>query len=205
VADSLSSLSTKDFLAFLDLALLPRPGAGEFPHAAGDQHSTNDLSCRCWDHRRCIDYLCDREGDGSAWGLAQVFVALAALISQGVNVAPAIGIHNRTYFATNVDATSRLLGIVFPFNVDGGEARARLQRRERAPLVDVAYVVLGTGGTARPLLTQVNAGRAKASGAAGAGKAEEPMLRIRFLEQFREAMEAGQLRDFVEGMYRGEM
>jgi len=189
LADELAALGTPRFQDFLDRAIVPRPRDEEHRHIAGNQHKGGDCFCDCWDHRQCIDFLCDV--DTAVEPVAQLLLALAKIAAQGVNV---------TFIPKrNVPANIRLSGsfgefdlcIVYPFNFDAEKTEVAI-RDSRPGTGEPGYIVLGTSGRAgRPSLARISQARVRPDAPLQAANSTNPMLRAVYNDELTASMDAG--------------
>lgn len=199
LSDHLVPLSTRDFLAFLDLALLPRPH-GSVAHSSGTQHTPSDFRCDCWDHRTCIDLLTETEG-ASMQAFANVLAALAALRQSNVAFVLRYLPNHRTYLELTLNGSTRYLAVIHPFGLDAAETEARLRPHRDGAALDPGYMILGTKGKARSLVNTVSAELASGLGGTHAGRAVRPGLRAIYQEDFELAFETNDLQHVLESLF----
>ena len=196
LSGNLVALGTQRFQEFLDRAIIPQPPEPTEAHAAGEMHPGSDRDCQCWQHRRCIDRLCDC--DDAAEPLAQVLLAMARIEAGGFGIEPMANSGTPANVRLSDASGTMDLCVVYPFGLDAEHAeRAIRGGRERPRLLDVGHVVLGTSGrSGRPRLSEVLQGRADKDGPVRQGDAEVPVFKAVYYEEFMAACD-GNLREFL--------
>jgi len=207
MAEQLCSLGTVEFMAVLDVGVLPRsPIPGEH-HVAGVMHPAGDGECRCWRHRECIDFVSDEEA--SAEPVAHLLAAMAAIDVAGLIVRFVYDRGRRTNLVIRLGVGDMAVGLVFPFHLDAEGTEEGIWGRDRVSLIDSAYIVLGVGERAalpsmRLRVASIDSAMARPVGAIRAGMAAAPVLRAVYAAEFWKAEELGSLREvlgarFLEG------
>ncbi len=197
ILDQLAGLTTTEFLAVLDVGVLPRPAPDDERHVAGAAHLGGDFRCRCWRHRECVDRLADE--DEAAEPVAQVILALAALPARGVPVRIAYDASTRTNVVARLGDVQLPIGVVFPFDFDAEGTEVALWGRKRAALVDSAYIVLGVGERAvRPRTSSIDAALARPIGVLRVGTSAAPMLKAVYSAEFWNGVAEGRIRQVLE-------
>lgn len=201
VAAQLASLRTKEFLAFLDLAILPNPRTDAELHVAGETHKDGDFLCRCWTHRECVDKLADE--DESSEPLVHILMAIGALEQQGINVSFFYNDSDRrTYLRVRIGDGNRLLAAVYPFDFDAEGTDRRLMGKARPRILDCGYIVLGTAGrSGRLRIGALEAGVPSPRGSVRAGTAARPTLRAIYNEEFWKEFQAGTLEPRIRELF----
>jgi hypothetical protein len=197
----LCALTTTEFMAVLDVGVLPRPAAGSERHVAGVVHPNGDYLCRCWWHRECVDFMTDQ--DGMAEPIAHLILAMAALDAAGVQVRPRYVAGQRTNTVLACGGAQVSVGVVFPFQLNAEGTEEGLWGKDRAGLVDSCYIVLGVAErpeapSMRPRVALIDAARPRPVGAVRQGMSGGPMLRAIYGAQFWRAQAEGRLRVMVE-------
>jgi hypothetical protein len=200
VTDQLVPLTVRDFLGFLDLALIPRPQGAALLHPSGIGHDPADLLCDCWDHRRCIDSLTNL-GTTSAAALVEVLTALGAMRAAGLVFTMVYLENHRTYLAVQFATSLRHVAVVHPFGLDAAEVNHRLSPERRATVLDAGYVILGTKGHARRLSGTTPIAAAPAPGPIHAGRVSYSGVRALYSEDLEAAIRAHDLARAVEGLF----
>jgi len=195
----LVALDTRDFLGFLDVAILPHPQDEGDLHPAGVKHEPADYCCKCWDHRECIDRVA--ESDDSAKPLAEVLVAAAMLRKSAVPIHPEYRQDKRTNFVIG-DGVRRPLGIVHPLNFNPETAEKNLRGKGRSTSLDSPYVILCAGEKAKSFASnKVNAGIAALPGGTNMGRSNTGGLRVIFrnelLSRFRKGTLSARVNDLI--------
>jgi hypothetical protein len=196
VAQQLVPLGLRDFLALLDLSLLPQPHGNGTLHASGVSHLPDDLVCTCWQHRLCVDILTDATND-STKAFANVLYVLAALRASGLLFVFRYLTNHRTCLELTLDGTVRYLAVVDPFGLDASETELRLMPARGAAALDTSYIILGTKGRARRLVGSISPALAPSTGATNLGRATPPTLRAMYFEDICSAMDAGTVQQAV--------
>jgi hypothetical protein len=199
IADRLIKLSTLEFLAFLDMALLPQPALGTPRHPAGELHEGGDYRCMCWTHRRCVDFLADEQP--SAEPVAEVLAAVAAVEQAGVSAQPVCYDRRRTVFRILVGDRARHIAAIFPFHADA-DGTEEILAGSRAATADILYIVLGTEGRpARMRTSEAIASRASPSGSNRASLAARPRLRVAYSAAFVSSVDRDEVPAFLTGQF----
>jgi len=196
-AAALASLGTRRFQDFLDRAIVPRPRDESNRHAAGQQHEGGDYFCDCWQHRQCIDFLCDKEI--AAEPVAQLLLALATIAAQGLNVS--------LIPVTDSPANIRLSGplgefnlcIVYPFHFDAEETETSIRGGARPKTSEPGYIVLGTSGRAgRPSLARISQAVARPTAPLQAANASAPTLKAIYYDELATSATTGNLAQLLQ-------
>jgi len=175
LSGELAALGTTRFQDFLDRAIVPRPSDANHRHAARQQHPGGDGSCNCWQHRKCIDTLCDVAT--AAEPLAHLLLALSLIAAQGLDVS----LVSTPGLPENIRVSGAFgeikLCIVYPFNFDAEQTEEAIRGGSRPKTGEPGYIILGTSGRAgRPRLTTISQAVARPVAPLQAANAAEPVL-----------------------------
>lgn len=182
LAGELAALGTTRFQDFLDRAIVPRPGDANHRHAARQKHPGGDCSCACWEHRKCIDTLCDV--GAAAEPLAHLLLALSWVAAQGLDV----NLVSTPGLPENIRVSGTLgevkLCIVYPFNFDAEQTEEAIRGGLRPKTGEPGYIILGTSGRAgRPRLATISQAVARPVAPLQAANAAEPVLKAIYYDE----------------------
>jgi hypothetical protein len=197
LADTLVALGTMRFQDFLDRAIVPRPREEKHRHAAGQQHDGGDYFCECWQHRQCIDVLCD--DDNAAGPIAHLLLALARITAQGLNVS----LIPMSDSPANIRVSGPLgqfdLCIVYPFNFDADATEFAVCGGARPQTAEPGYIVLGTPGRAgRPTLANISQAVARRAAPLQAASVTETLMRAVYNDELVASSAAGNLAELIQ-------
>jgi hypothetical protein len=157
------------------------------------------LLCTCWDHRKCVDSLADK--DASAYPLAVILEALAAMEVACLDVCLQYDKDRRTNVCLTVAGRPLHIGVVYASDLNAEGTERALWGQRLAKMVDSPYIVLGTGGRLRrPPLAGINPSRAAPSGGVRASSSTSPVLRALYYDGFQAALEQGTLPTALQGL-----
>jgi len=189
--------TTTEFMAFLDVGIVPQRRDGAPLHPAGVLHPGGDFLCKCWDHRMCIDKLCDEEATASPFAI--ILEALAGMEVAGIAVRVLYDRARRTNVHITVEGQQAHVGVVYPFFLNAEGTEQAIWGERSANLVDSPYIVLGSGGRlCRPALADINPSRAAGSGAVRPEIGARSTLRAIYFNEFWASYEKGTLSDIVQ-------
>jgi hypothetical protein len=182
LAVELAALGTTRFQDFLDRAVLPRPNNGNHRHAARQQHPGGDSSCDCWQHRKCIDMLCDVAT--AAEPLAHLLLALGWIVAQGLEVSVVSMPDSPENIRISGAFGEVKLCIVYPFNFDAEQTEEAIRGGSRPRTGEPGYIILGTSGRAgRPRLATISQAVARPVAPLQAANAAEPVLKAIYYDE----------------------
>ena len=187
VSSRLVELGTANFLAFLDLGILPRPSDGERGHPAGVRHEGGDLKCRCWNHRNCVDLIAEPTGTTP---LAELVESMALLEAGGCVPRPRYDHALRTNLEFTIAGAKKSAVVVYPFDI----SLEALQRRlfgERPPVSRRAFIFVADPPEDRPRAGSVNVAEVPPIGAVDPSRAAAPTLSPLRAGELRRAAAAG--------------
>jgi len=203
IHDGLIALHTRDFLAFLDLAILPQPPAADQRHAAGNPHPGGDYRCRCWVHRTCIDEFADNE-NLQALPFIEVLKTLVAMRALG----PPFELHpeaRRTYLRMTLGDHQRLLAVVYGFGLTS-EALQRGLTGTRPAATGCGYIVVNVADPSfRPsIFSGLDQAQAGVASPVAGGQNAVPRASCLYPGAFQKACDEGNLAAALGGLFGGE-
>jgi hypothetical protein len=199
LTESLVALGTARFQDFLDLAILPQPLVKSDRHAAGQKHKGGDGNCRCWKHRECIDLIC--HGGENSEPLAHVLLALAKIVSRGLNIDLVPDSSSGTNIRVSGTTVNLALCIVYPFEFSADETETAIRGGE-FKMSEPGYIVLGASGRAkRPKLVSVDQSVAKRTAPVNAGIADTPFLKAVYNNDLNDWFANGTLADSLQARF----
>jgi len=193
VVAKLIVMGTANFLAFLDVGIVPQAPNGEKPHPAGTKHDGGDLKCRCWKHRTCVDLLTEPDGMPP---LAALMETLAVLDAGGCAPTPWYNQLLRTNLDLTVAGLKKAVAIVYPFNYSLEALQEKLFG-ERPPVSERQFVIVAEPTEDRPRVETINVADAPATGAVDPAKAGAPTIVAIHVRELKRAAEAGDLASFL--------
>lgn len=199
VALKLTEMGTPNFLAFLDLGVVPQAANGEKSHVAGVKHEGGDLRCRCWKHRICIDLLTEPDG---VKPLAAIVETLAVLEAGGCVPKPRYDLGMGTNVDFTVAGSQSSAVLIYPFDF-AFEALQRKLFGARPPVLKRQFIFVAHPVESRPPVDSINVAEAPAVGAIDPAKAGVPTITPVNASELRRAGVAGDLTNYLSHLFTG--